>query len=278
MSEDIDSWQIAAAASCQEIELDMMWSEPLPDNTEDFEQLTSSSFNHFIEYPVSFLSTDLKLEAQLLVKNPYFKEHAISILQHLDIIDISKSSSISQLLILSYAISSYPSLLDYIQFEKSPYLLIIWCLCQCINTDIQTVIKYFHEKLFTIDNLPISDQVNCYAFLRLLQVCLDKIDGITFSKPPFATDEFEVIFCLAYCSKKSQAKVLAASIVPQMAGLISQSSAAHLLFRRMLPYCSMENRKGQKKALGIIESIVSDYERFLPCISTWISLHRMYFF
>ena len=277
MSEDIDSWLIAAAASCQEIEPDMMWSEPLPDNTEDFEQLTSSSFHDFIEYPVSFVSAYLKLEAEFLVStNPYFKEQAISILQHLDNIDISKSSSISQLLLLSYAISSYPSLLDYIQFEKSPYLLIIWCLGQCINTDIQTVIKYFHEKLFIIDNLPISDQVDCYAFLRLLQVCIDKIEGITFSKPPFATDEFEVIFCLAYCSKKSQAKALAASIVPQMAGLISQSSAAHLLFRRMLPYCSMENRKGQKKALGIIESIVSDYERFLPCISTWISLHRMF--
>lgn len=272
MSQDISSWQFATAASCEGIEPDKMWSEPLPDNSVNFEQLYYSSFQKFIEYPTSSLPLDIRVEAQLLTKNPCFKERAISILQQLNKINLN---SISQLSLLSYALSNDSSLLRYIQFENSPYLIIIWCLSQCVDNDIQSVITYINEKLFDKNNLPISDQVDCYAFLLLIQLCLQKIETISFNKIPFPTDKFEVVFCLAYCSKRSQAKALAASIVPQMASSISQSNAAHLLFRRMLPYCSMENKDGQKRALAIIESIISDYERFLPCISTWISLHRM---
>lgn len=272
--EDIDSWQIAGAASCEEIEPDKMWSEPIPDNTIDFEEFIYRSFKKFIEYPSSSLALDLHVEANLLINNPFFKERAISILQHLNKDTFSDKS---QLLLLSYALSNFPSLLEYIQFDKSYYLLIIWCLGQVLDRDGQIVVKYFHEILFKINNLPIEDRVNSNAFLLLLQLCLQKVEDMSLNRPPFTSDEFEVVFCLAYCSKRSQSKALAASIVPQMAGFISQSNAAHLLFRRLLPYCSMENREGRKKALGIIESIISDYERFLPCISTWISLHRMYF-
>lgn len=271
MSQDIDSWLIAVAALCENKVPDKMWENPLPDNAENFEDQYYQSFKTFVEYSTS-LSTDLVVEVNILKYNPYFEERAKSILRNINKLSFSNTS---ELWLLSYALSKNPTLLSRIEINENNYVIIIWCLAQCVDSDINYVLSFFHEKLF--DKPPVSNQVNCHAFLLLLHFLLTKLDISDDDQPPFSTDEFEVIFCLAFCSKRSQAKALAASIVPLMANFISQTNASHLLFRRMLPYCAMVNRDGQKMALAIIESIVSNYERFLSCMSTWISLHRMYF-
>ena len=85
-----------------------------------------------------------------------------------------------------------------------------------------------------------------------------------------------MIFALAYTSSRSLTPHLASFVFPHLIPLITPSAAAHLVFRRMLPYCAMENAKGRKVALSILVTIITNHERFPSSVSTWISLHRMY--
>ncbi|OHT02292.1 hypothetical protein TRFO_30615 [Tritrichomonas foetus] len=270
MSQDIDSWLSGVTTLCDETEPDMMWCDPIPENAEDFEDILLSSFRSFTDFPSSFLSIDLVVEAKLLSDDPNFKERAISTLQNLNRIYFG---NISELALLSFALSKDSSLLSYIP-PDSPIPLVVWCLSQCIDIDVKTVMQYIHSNL--LHPPPFTNQTDCQAVLLLLHLCINQFEPE--NKPPFTSDEFEIIFCLAYCSKRSQVKSLAASLLPHMTPLITQSSAAHLLFRRMLPYCAMEDRDGQKMALTVIEDIISTHSRFLTCLSTWVSLHRLFNF
>ena len=274
---DIDSWLSTVSALCDVKKADMAWSEPIPDESEDFEQIVLSSFQNFCEFPISHLSIDIILEAKLIQRSEYFVKRAESIiknsLNNYDLVNNDDMNKTAELALLSLALQSYPSLIKDIP-KNVPILMTVWCLSQSVNADVNIVVKFWQKHLFHPP--PISNYTDCHAVLLLLQMCLSKLEPT--NKSVFTSDEFEVVFCLAYCSKRSNVKALAASLIPCMSDLIIQSSAAHLLFRRMLPYCAMENKEGQKMAFTIIEEILSHHIKFLSCISTWISLHRMYYF
>lgn len=268
MNQDIESWLSGIAALQEDAKPDMLWSQEIPELSSNFEQIIFSSFLSFVEFPSLYIPLDLQIEARF-IENPFFEKRAKLLLHQLNSLD---SSQIGEFAILSIALKQNPSLMSKISNTASN-LKIVWCLSQCAESEPLKVLQYWSQFLFHPP--PISNRIECQAVLLLLNLCISKLEPDI--KPPITSDDFEVVFCLAYCLPESEVKALSHSIIPQIALLLIESNAAHLLFRRMLPYCSMSNKQGRKMALKITETILSHHERFLSCITTWVSLHRMNF-
>lgn len=222
------------------------------------------SFHKFIDFPVQ---TD-----GISAASDGCSERCLNVIDDLDSTDFEQTDDFY---VLSAALRENPMLMLEVD-KKADIKKIVWCLGQCIKSGkdgVDFAIEYIQKNLLHPINLEF-DFCNC--MLLIMNLCLDFYEMNEF--PPFTSDEVEVVFCLAFCQNTINVNSLAALVVEKMARFASESSAAHLLFRRLLPYCSMESENGRNFALTYIEEIFSNHKHFLSCISTWISLHRLFLF
>lgn len=219
------------------------------------------SFKEFISFPINQFQQDTIEKAQNLLGNAPFE----------DLFPADKEFEISDLptsLLISLHLQKDGMLLEKIPENMQP-VKYVWCLSQCLENNPTDVMLLCRKRL--LHPIPFDDFMSSHAIMLLLNKLLDHFQPSDL--PPFTSDEFEVIFTLAYCADENDLHFLARFIVKKMLPLINSSRAAHLLFRRMLPYCSMDKYKGRKYALYSIETMLEDQERFPSIASTWISLH-----
>jgi len=269
MTADLESWLGAVSTMYGESVPDMKWTEEIDDETLGVENAHFQSFHNFANFPNNFLGIDMIVEAKILSDTSCFLSRAETILFQVKDLHFSQVANFA---LLSYALRQDICLISKIP-NDCPKVILVWCLCQIIIIDPLFAMKIWHERLFHPP--PISDRIELHAVLLFLELCLSKWEPSM--PPPITSDEFEVIFALGYCTKRGNVQKLARFIIPLISTNLSSSSASHLLFRRLLPYCSMENNEGRYIALSILEEIIGHHARFPSCISTWISLHRMFY-
>ena len=243
----------------------MDWTSNITEEMPDLENLHFQSFRSFAEFPTNVFGLDIIVEAKMLVRTDPFRDRAKDYLTNLSQFSFSDVAGCG---LVSLALRDDVSLLTLVPNE-SPIIPLVWCLANCVEDHVDTVMRIWHERLFHPP--PVRDRVDCQAVLLLLEFCMTRLEPTQI--PPFTSDEYETVFALAYCSKQTGVSKLASFILPQLTPFIVDSQAAHLLFRRMLPYCAMENKHGRKVALQVIEEIVGHHMRFPSTISTWITMH-----
>lgn len=264
MTRDLDSLLSAIPTGCEEGP-NMSWAAEVTDDISSVENPHFQAFRDFVYFPGSILPLDILVEAKMMIDKQVLNERAKIVLENLSEFNFSE---VDKCFLLACALAHDSTLLQYIP-KDAPVLNIVWCLAQCVDADVKSVMEIWHKYLFHPP--PIADRVACQAVLLLLEFCMTRVEPT--AVPLFTSDEYETVFALAYCSQRSQVRKLASFILPQLSPLIIESKAAHLLFRRMLPYCAMTDKAGRRFATQVIAEILSDHTRFPSIVSTWITMH-----
>jgi hypothetical protein len=268
MSRDLNSWLASVRGIYRDESPNLDWTTELPPETPGIECLHFHSFRAFACWPMINIAGDTELEGKMMIDTDPFQSLAKSLLSSLPMFDIT---DIGGLAVMALALGNDATLLSSIP-KETPALLTSWCAAQCVSVDPRAVMSIWRGHLFHPP--PMTNRVALQASLLLLDFCISTFQPS--SIPPFTSDEFETVFCLAYCSKRSEAPRLAGLVLRHLCPLIVESGAAHLLFRRMLPYCAMEDHRGRKVALQTVEEVIGHHMRFPSCVSTWITMHRMF--
>jgi hypothetical protein len=240
----------------------MEWTSELPDDTKlsVMDNFLFQSFNSFIHFPIANLSFGARLDAEKLQSSDSLTHRARSILSSLSSLSWS---DIANWALLALTLPTCPDLLTCIP-RDAPVIAHVWCLAQCIDQHRSIVLARWRASLFHPP--PYENRVDCQAVLLLLEFCVRHSLPGEDVIPPFTSDEFETVFSLAYCSCHSKVRTLARWILPELVPLIAQSNAAHLVFRRILPYCAMENKQGHDMAMHIAEEVIGHQLRFPSCV------------
>jgi hypothetical protein len=264
----LDALLESVSQECQEPP-DFEWTSEITE-TSRIENYHFASFHNFAAFPLANLGPTLSFEAELLSSDDSIVHRAQSIIQTIGNLAWDQ---ISDMALLSWALHRHPDLLRHIPAD-SPIVTVVWCLAQCVHVDPDLVMAIWRERLFHPP--PVAERIECQAVLLLLESCVRGFQPGDI--PPFSSDEFETVFCLAYCSSRSLVPRLASWVLPQLIPLIVQSRAAHLVFRRILPYCVLQTKEGRRVATQVCEEIIGDHVRFPSCVSTWITMHRTFGF
>jgi hypothetical protein len=263
----IDALLSRISDECQDLP-DMEWTSELPADTNlsSTDNFLFHSFNSFIHFPLSNLSFGARIDAEKLSPD-LLSQRAKPILSSISSLQFS---AIASWALLALALPGCPDLLSLIP-RDAPVIPRVWCLAQCIDQDRALVLSQWRDSLFHPP--PYKNRVDCQAVLLLLECCVRHSLPGEDIVPPFRSDEFETVFCLAYASKGSSVRTVARWILPELVPLIAQSNAAHLVFRRILPYCAMEDREGHDMAMHIAEEVIGHQLKFPSCVSTWMTMH-----
>jgi hypothetical protein len=244
----------------------MEWTSKIPADIKPsaIDNFLFQSFNSFVNFPLSQLSFTLRLEAEKLQSTPALLSRARTLLITVPSLPFT---DVPNWAVLALALRFSPDLIASLP-RDCPAIPRVWSIAQCVaprcDFGISEWRSLFHPP-------PISDRLACQAALLLLEFCVRHCAPA--EVPPFRSDEFEAVFCLGYCDKRSQVRTLARWILPELVPLIAQSTAAHLVFRRILPYCAMESREGHEMAMHIAEEVIGHQLKFPSCVSTWITMH-----
>ena len=250
---------VASEADVKKTSVD--WSLPISEDLSDH----IASFHDWTHFPLESIRPEIIEKAKSLTATDEFQTIARNHLANLSDLSFDDLPSCT---LLSLALRENSSLLKSIP-PQAPVTPLVWCLSKCIETDVNEVVRIWREQLFHPP--PIKNRADLQAVLFLLDLCVDHLNPGDI--PPFTSDEYETIFALAYCPNKAGVSTLASFILPRLTPFIVDSQAAHLLFRRMLPYCAMENKHGRKVALEVAEDVVGHDDRFPSTVSTWITMH-----
>lgn len=250
---------------------DLRWMEPLLEDISNIENTYFLSFQQFLQFPIY----DIENSLVTILNNEWndIAEKAREIIKNINKLSFEDPKCFSAFLTLSKGLEIEPTIALEMTEEKVNIPIKAWIIGQIPSTKLPFAFRLWREHIFIQSY--VKERIPCHAALLLLDSLVTKCQQT--KVPPFRSDEFELVFALAYCSSRSPAPKLASFVLPHLVPLIAPSISANLLFRRILPYCAMENKKGQKVALSILEEIITNHDRFPSCVSTWISLHRMYF-
>ena len=251
---------------------DIKWMEELDSDASNIENSHFLSFQQFLQFPFNNLSLEASISNKFSSDQENLIIKARNILHNLKSLDIFQPETYQLFYQLSLALAIDPKIALELPEDSSQYVVKCWVIGQTISTNLSLAFRLWRDQLFHPP--PFSDRVSLQAVLLLLDTLVAHYEPTNL--PPITSDEFEIIFALAYTSSRSLSPTLASFVLPHVIPLIVQSAAAHLVFRRMLPYCAMEDPKGRKVALSILVNIITNHERFPSSVSTWISLHRMY--
>lgn len=239
MEENLQMWLSSISDNYSDIQPDFEWKNQVPDN---LPSLTSyfQSFRNFSSFPSSFLPQEILVEGTSYLETKSFYSLAVSLLQNFHSLIFSE---ISSFVVLCLILSQKPDLLYYIPKEP-PIDLFCWCLLQLLPVHVKLVFSLIHQHL--LHPVPLHSREDLHAILLLIECSSEFWDFEDI--PPITSDEYETIFCLAFSPSRSSVNKLASFILPQILPLISSTRAAHLLFRRILPYCSISNAEGREFA------------------------------
>lgn len=265
MTEDIDTWIAVVSNLYKDAAPDMRWQQKYVLNQTDIESDYVDSFTNFINFPLNLLGVDELFEAKLLSKTNEFEARAHSLLTMIDHLDFA---NVENFFILSLALQNNAKLIAGVQ-NTTNFFVYLWCLGQAVENDAQIVAALWNDKLMIHDYY--KDQAKMQGTVLLLDYICHKWSSI--EMPPLDSDKYETIFAYAFGNAPADIKYLAEFILPRLNPHVAESNASHLFFRRMLPYCAMENRKGRKAAFNILEEILGHHSHSPSCISTWMSLH-----
>ena len=265
MTNNIDEW--ISSVDCLVISPELKWMENIPDDEDIYENSHFHYFHEFVDFPISGLEYETLIEANLLESTPEFLHYSEKYLK--DNIKKVTFDNTGFFALASFVLRENPTLIEVIQADEIDFAIYIWCLSQIVDKKLDYVLDILNDKLLKIEQMTSVSKVN--GILLLLQVCLSKYD--IKSKPPITSDKFELIYAMSYSDEVKDFNKISSFLLPHIVPLISESSAAHLLFRRMLPYCSSPNDKARKAAFEVLEQILGHHTN-VPCvISTWLSLH-----
>ena len=269
MNSDLESWVAAISTGYGDAVPDMNWSEEIINDISIDENDHFESFHKFVDFPVHAISLDLVFEAGILAGTQEFKNTAKELLRNIKKLDFSQVSNFA---ILAFALRNDPKLLNEIP-EDASIVKYVWCASQCLENDVERVATLWNNRFMVRNNH--KDHKGFQAALLLMEIISQKWENI--EVPPLESDKYEYMFVIAYGKNADRwsenMKKHASFILPQLMPLIADSNASHLFFRRMLPYCAMENDEGRRSALDLLEQIIGHHSQFPSCISTWITMH-----
>jgi hypothetical protein len=269
MNSDLESWVTTISTSYSDAIPDMHWSHEIADNVSIDENDHFESFHKFVDFPVHDISLDLMFEASILSETQEFKNTAKELLRNINKLNFSQVSNFA---VLAVALRNDSSLLDEIPNDAN-IVEYVWCASQCLENDLEKVSDLWNNCFMSRSSNRSSKGFK--AILLLMEIISRKWEDI--EVPPLGSDKYEYIFAIAYGRNESHWSVNsrkhAAFVLPQLIPLVAGSNASHLFFRRMLPYCAMENDEGRRSALDLLEQIIGHSSQFPSCISTWITMH-----
>lgn len=265
MTENIDEWILFVDSLV--IKPELKWIESIPEDEDIYENSHFHYFHEFINFPINSLEYDTLIDVNILESTPEFQTYSEKYLKdNIKKVTFDKSGFFA---LASFILRKNPKLIEVIQMNEINFTIYIWCLSQIVDKSLGYVLEILNEKLLKIEQMTSTERVN--GILLLLQVCLSKYN--INSKPPITSDKFELIYAMSYSDSIKEYNKISSFLLPHIVPLISESSAAHLLFRRILPYCSCPNDKARKTAFEVLEQILAHHTNVPSIISTWLSLH-----
>ena len=265
MNSDLGNWLTAIKKAYAGEKPDMSWANEITEPISGILNDQFESFHKFIDFPIHSISLDLIVEAQFLSNTEEFIETSKKILKDINNFDFSYVQNFA---LIALALRSDIKLLNVIP-QNTNIQILVWCLGQCVEINVEKVAKIWDEVLMRRQNF--DNRVDMQAIILLMELIAQK--WVNIEIPPLESDKYESIFALSFCNSKINVRNQASFVLPQLMPLVAESAASHLFFRRMLPYCAMENKEGRNSALDLLEQIVGHHSNFPSCVSTWIAMH-----
>ncbi|EAY22855.1 hypothetical protein TVAG_076020 [Trichomonas vaginalis G3] len=263
--DDPDTWIHNVSTEYKDAIPDMRWQREYIAGVTDIESDYIGSFDTFLNFPLNLLSVDELVKAKLYSKTADYQSRAFGILMNIENLDFT---NIDSLFVLSLALRSNSKLFNEIKAMPS-FDIYLWLIGQIMENDPVLAATLWNDKLMIPQYY--KDRVKLQGIILLLEPLCKSWSDIEI--PSLDSDKYETIFAFAYGNAPVDIKNLCQFILPRLIPHIAESNASHLYFRRMLPYCVMENRKGRKCAFKILEEILGHHTHFPSCVSTWISMH-----
>ena len=265
MSSDLGNWLVAIKKAYSEEKPDMGWSNEINEPISRILNDQFESFHKFIDFPIHSISLDLIVEAKFLSNTEEFEKTSKKFLREINNFDFSYVQNFA---LIALALRNNIKLLNELP-KDTKIQIFVWCLGQCVEENVEKVAKIWDEVLMKRENF--SNRVDMQAIILLMELIAQK--WVNIEIPPLESDKYESLFALSFLTHTINVKNQASFVLPQLMPLVAESAASHLFFRRMLPYCAMEDKEGRNSAIDLLEQIIGHHSNFPSCVSTWIAMH-----